>query len=170
MSDPQPKNSSEQGAADDSLQDSFRRLQQAEQLRQVGRLDQAQAICESLLERHPHYWGALHTLGLTLADKENHKEALNYLVRAQMLDPQNWMTLTALSGVYLHLGAMEMAARTITQAMRIEPKDPSVLLMRADIYREECEYELARDTYRQALAANPDLFAAAIGLAWCCAD
>src|SRR5579863_9668440 len=171
MSEPQPKSPSEpQESADDVLQDSFRRLQQAEQLRQVGRLDQAQAICEALLERHPNYWGALHTLGLTLADKESHKEALDYLVRAQMLDPQNWMTLTALSGVYLRLDAIEMAARTITQAMQIEPKDPSVLLMRADIYREDCEYELARDAYCQALAAEPNLFAAAIGLAWCCAD
>lgn len=171
MSEPQPKSPSKpQESADDVLQDSFRRLQQAEQLRQVGRLDQAQAICEALLERHPNYWGTLHTLGLTLADKESHKEALDYLVRAQMLDPQNWMTLTALSGVYLRLDAIEMAARTIAQAMQIEPKDPSVLLMRADIYREDCEYELARDAYRQALAADPNLFAAAIGLGWCCAE
>jgi Flp pilus assembly protein TadD len=152
------------------LQDSFIRLQQAEQLRQRGRLDQAQSICESLLQSHPDYAGALHTLGLVLADKENHQQALNYLVRAAMLNPRNWMTLTALSGVYLRLGAIEMAKQTIDQARSIEPREPGVLLVLGDILREEREFHLARDAYRQAVATDPSLAPAAVGLGWCLAD
>lgn len=153
-----------------SRQESFIRLQQAEQLRQKGRLDEAQSICESLLQRHPDYAGALHTLGLVLGDKENHQQALNYLVRAAMLNPHNWMTLTALSGIYLRLGAVEMAKQAIGQARLIKPQDASVLLLQGDISREEREYECARDSYRQAVAIDPGLDAAAIGLGWCLAD
>jgi tetratricopeptide (TPR) repeat protein len=153
-----------------SLQGSFVRLQQAEQLRQRARFDEAQSICESLLQRHPDYAGALHTLGLIAGDREDHQQALNYLVRAAMLNPRNWMTLTALSGVYLRLGAVEMAKQTIGQARLIEPKQGSVLLLQGDIFREDREYEFARDAYRQALAIDPSLVAAAIGQGWCLAD
>jgi tetratricopeptide (TPR) repeat protein len=153
-----------------SLRESFIRLQQAEQLRQRGKFDDAQAICESLLQRHPDYAGALHTLGLIAGDREDYQQALNYLVRAAMLDPRNWMTLTALSGVYLRLGAVEMAKQTIGQARLIEPKQASVLLLWGDIFREDREYEFARDAYRQALAVDPSLVAASIGLGWSLAD
>jgi tetratricopeptide (TPR) repeat protein len=153
-----------------SLQESFVRLQQAEQLRQRGRFDDAQSLCESLLQHHPDYAGALHTLGLIAGDREDHQQALNYLVRASMLNPRNWMTLTALSGVYLRLGAIEMAKQTIIQALLIEPKQAAVFLLQGDIFREDREYELARDAYRQALAIDPSLVAAAIGLGWCLAD
>ena len=87
-----------------------------------------------------------------------------------MLNPRNWMTLTALSGVYLRLGAVEMAKQTIGQAWLIEPKQAGVLLLQGDIFREDREYEFARDAYRQALAVDPSLVAAAIGLGWCLAD
>jgi tetratricopeptide (TPR) repeat protein len=156
--------------SENSLQESFIRLQQAEQLRQRGRFDDAQSLCESLLQHHPDYAGALHTLGLIAGDREDHQQALNYLVRAAMLNPHNWMTLTALSGVYLRLGAVEMAKQTIEQALLIEPKQAAAFLLQGDIFREDREYELARDAYRQALVIDPSLVAAAIGLGWCLAD
>lgn len=168
-SDPS-RSSGDAASSSDSLRESFVRLQQAEQLRQRGRLDEAQSICESLLQRHPDYAGALHTLGLVFGDKENHQQALNYLVRASMLQPRNWMTLAALSGVYLRLGAVEMAKQAIGQARLIAPQEGSVMLLHGDIFREECEYELARDAYGQAAAIDPSLAAAGIGLGWCLAD
>jgi tetratricopeptide (TPR) repeat protein len=67
-----------------SLQENFISLQQAEQLRQRARFDEAQAICASLLRRYPDYAGALHTLGLIAGDREDYPQALNYLVRAAM--------------------------------------------------------------------------------------
>ena len=127
------------------FQDSFLRVQQAEALRQHGRFDQAEAICESLVRSCPDYVAALHTLGLVLADQERHRDALIYLVRAVMLNPRSWTALTALAGVYLRLGATEMASQTIEQATAIEPGDASVLLMLGDVRREQCEYEIARE-------------------------
>jgi tetratricopeptide (TPR) repeat protein len=157
-------------SAESSLQESLIRLQQAEQLRQRGKFDDAQSICESLLQSHPDYAGALHTLGLIAGDREDHQQALNYLVRAAMLNPHNWMTLTALSGIYLRLGAIEMAKRAIEQARLIEPKQAGALLLQGDILRGDSEYDLARDAYREALALDPSLVAATIGLGWCLAD
>jgi len=161
-----PSRTAKPGVAGDSLA----RLNHAERFRRQGDLSQAQAICESLVRRHPGYAGPLHTLGLVLADGDHYEEALDCLVRAGMLDPRNATTLAALSGVYLRLGAVEMAGETIRKAVSIKPQDTSVLLMLGDVCREECEYELARDAYGQALALDPTLVPAAIGLGWSLMD
>src|SRR5438067_5395984 len=113
--------------------------------------------------------GALHTLGLVYADKGNYQRALDNLVRAAMLNPRSWNTLTALSGVYLRLDAKEMAAQALEQARALKPNDPNVLVTLAEIYREEREYELAKDAYRQAFALEENLVPAAMGLGWMCA-
>lgn len=150
------------------LQDSFIQLDRAEQLRREGKLDRAQKICESLLREHPDYMAALHTLGLIYADKKNYERSLDYLVRAVMLNPRSWSTLTALSGVYLELGANEMAAQALEQARAINPQDANVLVTLGEIYRQEREYELAKEAFSQALKVEPNLVPAASGLGWIC--
>jgi tetratricopeptide (TPR) repeat protein len=153
----------------DPLRDTHRQLEQAEQLRLQGKLDRARAICEQLVGRYPDYFGALHTLGLICADQNQFPQALGYLVRAAMLRPRSWRTLTALSGVYLALDAREMAAHTLERASLIRPEDPSILVTLGEIYRDEREYELARDAYAKAFALDPRLETAALGLSNCCA-
>jgi tetratricopeptide (TPR) repeat protein len=150
----------------DPLRDSFNRLKQAEELRLAGKLDPAQAICEELVRQYPQYWAALHTLGLVLVDKNNNEQALNYLLRAAMLDPRSCSTLTALAGVYAALGADEMAARALEEGRALNPKDPTILSMLGGIYREGREYELARDVFREALTFDNDHVEAAVGLGW----
>jgi Flp pilus assembly protein TadD len=142
-------------------------LEEAERLRRLGQHDRARAICEPLVARHGDYFAALHTLGLIHYDKREYSLALGLLVRAAMLNPRSWTTLTALSDVYLRLGAREMAARTLEQAKLIKPKDPDVLATLGAIYQSEREYELARDAYGEALALAPSLESAAMGLGVC---
>ncbi len=153
-----------------AVQDGFLRVQQAEALRLQGRFAEAEAICETLLQSRPDYVAALHTLGLVFADQERHGDALNHLVRAVMLNPLSWTALTALAGVYLRLGATEMAAQTIERAVAIEPNEAGVLLMQGDIRRAQCEYDLARDTYRRALTLEPGMVDAEIAMGWCCLE
>lgn len=144
-------------------------LEEADRLRQQGKLDRAEAICNALTRRYPDYVAALHTLGLVYLDKRNYDPALNCLVRASMLDPENWMTLTALSMAYLRLGATEMAAQTLERALAIRPGDAAILATLGEIRREEREYELAEPCYREALAVDPRLETAAAGQALCLA-
>src|SRR5690348_4366458 len=88
-------------------------LQQAERLRQGREFSRAQAICEGLVRKYPDYMGALHTLGLVFGDQNNYDAALGCLVRAVMLNPHSWPTLTALAGAHLRLGAVEQARQAI---------------------------------------------------------
>jgi tetratricopeptide (TPR) repeat protein len=152
------------------LREAREQLEQAEELRQQRKFDRAETICTRLVRIYPDYFGALHTLGLIYADKRDYTRALGLLFRAAMLDPGNSLTLTALSAVCLQLDASEMAARILEQARLINPQDVSILVTLGEIYREEREYELAQDAFRQALALEPSLEPAAIGLGQCCAS
>lgn len=142
-------------------------LEEADRLRQQGKLDRAEAICYPLASRYPGYVAAMHTLGLVYLDKGNYDRALDCLIRASMLDPTNWKTLTALSLAYLRLGASEMAAQTLERALVIRPQDASIFSSLGEIHREEREYEVAQGAYRRALTLDPKLESAAIGLALC---
>jgi Flp pilus assembly protein TadD len=120
-------------------------LEEADRLRQQGKLDRAEAICYPLVRRYPGYVAAMHTLGLVYLDKGNFERALDWLVRASMLEPTNWMTLTALSLTYLRLGANEAAAQTLERALAIKPQDASILASLGEIHREGREYEAAEE-------------------------
>jgi tetratricopeptide (TPR) repeat protein len=157
-------------SSDDPLLQARVQLEEAERLRRLGQHDRARAICEPLVARYGDYFAALHTLGLIYSDKREYPVALGLLVRAAMLNPSSSTTLTALSNVYLRLGAREMAARTLEQARQIKPSDPDVLVTLGSIYQAQREHELARDAFRAALALAPLLEAAALGFGNCSAD
>jgi len=149
---------------EDTFTETRTQLQEAEQLRQSGEIDKAMAICEKLVKQHPRYMGALHTLGLLCADKRDYPRALGFLVRAAMLNPRHWRTLTALSNVYLKLDAPEMAAQVLEAARRINPEDAGILATLGEIYHNQREYELAAETFRKALSLDRTLWAAEMRL------
>lgn len=142
-------------------------LAEAERLRLEGKLDKAKKICAGLLVRDPDYSGAHHTMGLVCADMHNYPLALSHLVRALMHNPDNWMTLTALSGVYLRLGAGVMAARKLEQARALKPDDAGILVTLGEIFRDNREYERAVQTFRHTIAMDDTLEAAKYGLGLC---
>ena len=148
------------------LAETAKQLSEAEALRLAGKLDKARRACAGLLNQFPDYPAAHHTMGLVLADMHNYSQALSHLVRAQMHDPDNWKVLTALAGVYLRMGASAMAARTLKQAATLNPGDAGILMTLGEVYRDDREYELAVDAFRNADAAGGD-GAAQYGLGLC---
>lgn len=150
-----------------SLIDARRKLDEAESLRREGKLVQAQRLCEGLLRIYPDYVGMLHTLGLILADRHQYQQALPYLVQAAMLNPRDWKTQTALSGVYLKLGGREMAMRTLRQAHLNHPHEVSILVTLGEIYRDNRDYEAAAEAYRKAIELDASMHEVYSGLGNC---
>jgi tetratricopeptide (TPR) repeat protein len=150
------------------LQDSYDRLNEADQLRAQGKFDRAQKICESLIREHRDYMAAHHTLGLIHAGKENYDRAFDHLSRAAMLNPQSWKTLTALASVCVQLRATEMAVRFLEQARAIKPRDSNILVTLGEVYEQEREYERAKEAFREAIALEDTLMPALMGLGKVC--
>ena len=144
------------------------RLAEADRLRKAGKLKQAHAICEALLEKHPDYVGALHTLGLVCMESKSYWAALSYFVRAAMLNPKDWTILVNLANVYLGLGAEDMAAHALEQARALKSDDPNIQFTLGQIYEAQREYELAAECFAKALDLDPDYPGAAHILGGCC--
>ena len=140
-------------------------LEQADQFRQRGELDRAEAVCTALVRQHPDYLVALHTLGLVYLDMGKSERALDCLIRAQMYDPDNWMTLTALGLCYVRLNAADMAIQTLNRALTVGAKNASIFATLGEAYRSEREYERAENAYRNALALDHGLESSITGLA-----
>jgi tetratricopeptide (TPR) repeat protein len=139
-------------------------LQEADDLRQCGELDRAEASCVELIRRYPDYVAAFHTLALVYLDKQIYERALDCLLRAQMRDPENWLVLVALGLAYAKLGVTEMAVQTLNRALAIR-SDASVFAALGEAYRNDNEYEVAEDWYRKALALDQGMESSIIGLA-----
>lgn len=132
-----------------------------------GQVGPAQIICEELAARDPSYSGALSLLGSLHLSKRDYPRALSYLVRSEMLNPFDGATLKLLGATYVQLGAWEMAARTLREALSANPGDIEANLAYSEVMRREREYEIAATGYRRVLAADPASQAAEIGLAMC---
>ncbi|MBZ0216051.1 MAG: sulfotransferase, partial [Fimbriimonadaceae bacterium] len=121
------------------------------------------SICDALLSKYPKYVGALHTAGLTYADKRDHPNALNHLVRAVMYCPENWRVATALAAAYLEMAAPEMAATTLDHAASLAPDDLSIMALRAMVFHEQRDYVGAAELFSRVLARDASFSGAAIG-------
>lgn len=116
---------------------------ESERLRQAGKLIRARKICEDLLRDHPDFVGALHTLGLILADMGKYEEAATFLSKAVMLCAKDWRVHAALSGVNLKLNRPDAAILGQEQARALAPDNFGVLGTLAEIYRSQKEYDKA---------------------------
>ena len=155
-------------ASDDELIRLHSRLMEAEEARLNRETGKAITICRELLAKHPDYVGALQTLGLILADKGEPDNALGFLNQALMLNPKDWKILTAISGVYLQLGATALAAQTLERAQQLNPGEASILVTLGEMYREEREYELAADCHEKAYELDKNLHDALVGFGLSC--
>ncbi len=151
-----------------TLKESRHQLQEAETLRREGDYDRAEAICLSLLQKCPNYFGALHTIGLVYADKERPNDAIRYLVQAAMINPHSWMTLTALAGEYLLQDAKEMASAALQRALEIHPSDPATHVTLGEVSLRQRDYLLAYQSFAKAIELAPDLEEPYLGFAKAC--
>lgn len=135
----------------------YEALQEAEALRLAGQLEGALDICTELVAKNPDYWAARHTLGLIHQDMQQEDEALDHLLRATVLNPNNVSSLTALAGVCLATGAREAAEAAIARATALAPQDANVHFLQGEYWRETGRFDLAAKSYRRASEADEAL-------------
>src|SRR5256885_15589743 len=76
----------------------------AEELRKIGRFDEAEQVLRSGLEHHPTYLSAWVGLGRVLRDQKKNDRAVEALSKALQLDPGNVVAARLLGDAYLDLG------------------------------------------------------------------
>ena len=105
-------------------------------LEKNGMSDQAVEMMEKVLKLQPDHPEALNYIGYTWADKNIHLDkALEYILRADALKPNNGFIIDSLGWAYYRLGDFPQAVRELERSLQLIPDDPHIYEHLGDVYR-----------------------------------
>lgn len=120
-------------------------------LEKNGMYEQAVNSMERVLELQPEHAEALNFIGYTWADNNINLElALQYIIRATELKPDNGFIIDSLGWVYYRLGHLKKAAKELEHALELEPDDPHIYEHLGDVYRTQRKFPEALEVYQKA--------------------
>jgi tetratricopeptide (TPR) repeat protein len=99
-------------------------LQAAIQHHQLGRLQEAGRIYQSVLARNPNHPDALHLLGVVAHQLGHHQQAAQLISRAVSLRPSAAAYYANLAEVWRALGQLDRAVECCRTALRLQPSYP----------------------------------------------
>src|SRR5438132_2905575 len=122
----------------------------AQALRALGQRAQAASVLEQASIQHPGNTELLGAYGRALADVGNYQQALDVLSRAHTPDRPDWRILSVQGAALDQMGRHEDAQRYYASALKIAPREPSVLSNLGLSYALSKELKLAEETLRPA--------------------
>lgn len=131
------------------------RLDEAHQLTQQGRLDEAETLLRQLLQEHPREAGPLVELGRLRMGRGDLPGATAHLEKARSLSPDPAI-LSLLGQAYLLQDRREDARRTLEMAVSGNPRDVGSQFNLGRLLRLLGEPEPALATLERALELHPD--------------
>ena len=99
-------------------------IQQALQLHQSNRLDEAKGIYDQILVNSPNHPDALHLRGLVALQTGDASIAVEYLRRATRLQPKNWAFKGNLAAALMATGDLDSARTMFQRAAQLKPDAP----------------------------------------------
>ena len=133
-----------------------RRFAEAAGLAQAGKLDEAQAVFEALLEERPELVDVHYNLGLLLLRKEQPEQAVAAFEKALELRPDHAPATVALAGVYEDGGRSDEAAAMLESVTAANPDDPAIQIGAAYVHLDANRAEQAQPLLERALELQPE--------------
>lgn len=138
-------------------------LQIALEHHQLGRLAQAEAIYQQILQIEPGNPDALHLLGL-IAYQTGHIEAAEELIgKAISVQPSASMYCN-LGNALKDLGKLEAAVESYREALSLQPEDAETRCNLGNVLQAQGKLDAAAEQYQNIIAAKPELAEAHIGI------
>ncbi|WP_136797970.1 MULTISPECIES: tetratricopeptide repeat protein [Desulfosediminicola] len=121
-------------------------------LERSGLQSKAVAVMQRVLELSPDHPEALNYIGYTWADQNiNLDEALEYILRAVQLKPDNGFIRDSLGWVHFRRGEYHRALQELQTAIQLEPADPNIYDHLGDVYRALNQPDKAKKAYSKGL-------------------
>src|SRR5207248_9961182 len=94
--------------------------------------------------------------GTALEKMEDHAAAQRTFEEARALDPYSVPARLALANTLLATGQVAKAAGLVDEAIKLAPKDPNALIMRASVALRRSDLKAALADYSKAIALDSD--------------
>ncbi len=130
-------------------------FQQAVQLHQQGRLQDARAGYESVLKQATHSQ-ACYLLGVVNAQEKKYVEAEAWIQKSLALEPDNPAALCNLGNVQREMLQFEWAAQSYKKALQLSPQLPEAHHNLGIAYREMGQNQEAISSFEKAIALRPE--------------
>ena len=123
----------------------------------TGDVEGCMQTMRKVIELDPRHSNAHNYLGYLLAEQNTQlQEALQLILRALELKPNNGYYLDSLAWVYYRLGDYQKAYTSIVQALRLHPEEPVILEHYADILLKMGRHAESLHIYQKALQHAED--------------
>jgi len=142
-----------------------RYVQQALQLHQTGRRQEAETLYRQVLAQKPNHAAALHFLGLLLHQTGRSEEGLDLIEQSVTLQPKNADFLNNFGTVMRDLGRVDAAVDFFRGAVDIRPDQLAARDNLGSALKQLGQFEGAEEIYRGTIGRNPFHVRARIGLA-----
>lgn len=123
---------------------------------QQGRLDEAELIYRTILQRQPDDAEALHFFGVLQAQRQNFAEAGRLIDQALVLDPGNATAHSNRGNVFRMQGRNEDALASYERALVFAPESVEARINRGDVLLDLGRHEAALASYDSLLLLMPD--------------
>ena len=108
----------------------------AEELRKIGRFEEAEQVLRSGLTYHPSYLSAWVGLGRVLREQDKHREASEALAKALQIDPGNVVAARLLAQSYYDLGDKVESIKKYKLVRALLPADEDLAMVIERLERE----------------------------------
>jgi tetratricopeptide (TPR) repeat protein len=130
-------------------------LQSAVELHRLGRLEEARASYQQIVDAHPARADVMNLLGTALRQMGRYAEAVEMLSRAVSLDPTKPVYFGNLGEAHRGLGQLDDAIACYKQAARLAPYLAEIHSNLGALLQQAGRLAEAGDSYAQALRCDP---------------
>jgi len=129
-------------------------IQDAIRHHEAGRLQEAQRLYRTILEREPRHPDALHLLGVLFGQIGRYEDAVAHIEAALAVDPNSAMFQSSLAQVLTRAGRLADAAAILEQVVAREPQSFQAFSDLGAVLQESGELDRAIEAYRRAISIN----------------
>ncbi|HAX78234.1 MAG TPA: hypothetical protein DCY88_21045, partial [Cyanobacteria bacterium UBA11372] len=123
---------------------------------QSGRLVEAEACYEQVVQLQPHHGGAWHLLGVIAYQRHQYQNAIARITRSLELEPHNAEAYKNLGNSYKKQGDLAQAFQCYHKALQLQPDYGAVYNSLGILYKECGQLHQAIECYQKAIQLQPD--------------
>jgi Flp pilus assembly protein TadD len=131
-------------------------LDQAMQLHQQGKLEQAANFYAEHLKQAPNDAQSLRLYGILARDSGDEQLSLSLLIRLAKLQPENAAAFDEIALAYMAAGLLDDAAEALQHSLQLKPDNLRALTNQGALLHFRGHAEQAVHVYREALSLEPD--------------
>lgn len=140
-------------------------MEQGMEHHRKGKLNDAEAAFRQVLTRQPNHAHALYYLGAVAFGRNQPKQAIELILRAIQLAPNEPLYHGNLGVLFATQNAMEDAIKAMRRCVELMPSYPDGYLNLGSALFQSGKLDEAIEAYEKALEQNPKHYEAAVGLA-----